>query len=211
MSWHKQDGDRIEDNDLLFTINGLARNILTGERTALNFLQLLSGTATKARHYADLVKETNVKLLDTRKTIPGLRIAQKYAVACGGCHNHRFGLYDTFLIKENHIKACGGITAAAAKARTQAPNKPIEIEVESLSELREALETNISRIMLDNFDIPMIRDAVRLTSGRTKLEVSGNVTDTNLLDIAKTGVDFISIGALTKSVESLDLSMRFQS
>lgn len=209
--WHKQDGDPIDAGDLLFTVSGTARTILTGERTALNFLQLLSGTATRCRQYADLVSDTPVKLLDTRKTIPGLRLAQKYAVTCGGCHNHRIGLFDAFLIKENHIEASGSIAAAVEMARNHAPGKPIEVEVETLVELNQALDAGADRIMLDNFSSAMMRQAVELTAGRSELEASGNVTKDNLREIAGTGVDFISIGALTKSVEPLDLSMRLAS
>ncbi len=206
--WHKHDGDRLNANDLLFEIAGNARAILTGERTALNFLQMLSGTATRCRHYADQAADTRVKLLDTRKTIPGFRLAQKYAVTCGGCYNHRVGLYDAFLIKENHIEACGGIGKAIAEARRQAPGKPVEVEVETMAELQQALDAGSDRIMLDNFSLEAMREAVTLTAGRAELEASGNVTDQTLHPIALTGVDFISIGALTKGVEPLDLSMR---
>ena len=206
--WHKHDGECVNANDLLFEVAGNARAILTGERTALNFLQMLSGTATRCRHYADRVADTGVKLLDTRKTIPGFRLAQKYAVTCGGCFNHRVGLYDAFLIKENHIEACGGIGNAIAEARRQAPGKPVEVEVETLAELQQALDAGSDRIMLDNFSLEAMREAVTLTAGRAELEASGNVTDQTLHPIALTGVDFISIGALTKGVEPLDLSMR---
>ena len=206
--WHKHDGDSVNANDLLFEVAGNARAILTGERTALNFLQMLSGTATRCRHYADQVADTRVKLLDTRKTIPGFRLAQKYAVTCGGCYNHRVGLYDAFLIKENHIEACGGIGNAIAEARRQAPGKPVEVEVETMAELQQALDAGSDRIMLDNFSLEAMREAVTLTAGRAELEASGNVTDQTLHPIALTGVDFISIGALTKGVEPLDLSMR---
>ncbi len=208
--WHKQDGDILAGNDLLLTVSGNARHILTGERTALNFLQLLSGTATRCKHYAQLVADTPVKLLDTRKTIPGLRLAQKYAVTCGGCYNHRIGLYDAFLIKENHIEACGNIAAAVAEARRQAPGKPIEVEVESLEELSQAISAGADRIMLDNFSEAMMREAVALNGGQAELEASGNITSSNLRAIAATGVNYISIGALTKGVEPLDLSMRLQ-
>ncbi len=209
ISWHKADGDTLAANDLLFTVSGSARHILTGERTALNFLQLLSGTATRCKHYADLVADTGVKLLDTRKTIPALRLAQKYAVSCGGCYNHRIGLYDAFLIKENHIQACGGIAGAVNTARQHSPDKPVEVEVETLDELNQALAAAADRIMLDNFSGAMMREAVAITAGRAELEASGNVTKATLRAIANTGVDFISIGALTKGVEPLDLSMRF--
>ena len=208
--WFKNDGEAVNADELLFAVDGNARAILTGERTALNFLQLLSGTATRCRHYADRVADTPVKLLDTRKTIPGLRQAQKYAVTCGGCYNHRIGLYDAFLIKENHIKACGGIANAIITARAQAPGKPIEVEVETDYELNQALEAGADRIMLDNFSTAQMRAAVILTAGRAELEASGNVTEATLRDIAHTGVDYISIGALTKGVEPLDLSMRFE-
>jgi nicotinate-nucleotide pyrophosphorylase (carboxylating) len=207
--WDVADGDSISANERLFTVSGPARALLTGERPALNFLQTLSGTATRAQHYAQLVAGTNTRLLDTRKTIPGLRLAQKYAVSCGGCFNHRIGLYDAFLIKENHIAACGGIGGAVRTARSQAPGKPVEVEVETIAQLHEALEAGADRIMLDNFDLETMREAVTATGGRAELEASGNVTEATLSAIAATGVDFISIGALTKGVEPLDLSMRF--
>lgn len=208
VSWLHDDGDSVAANDTLFTLSGPARSLLTGERTALNFLQLLSGTATRCHHYAALVEDTGVRLLDTRKTIPGLRVAQKYAVSCGGCHNHRIGLFDAFLIKENHINACGGIAEAVQAARAYAPEKPIEVEVETRDELEQALEAGADRVMLDNFSLEQMREAVVLTAGRAELEASGNVTDKTLRPIADTGVDFISIGALTKDCRALDLSMR---
>ena len=208
VNWHRQDGQTVNPDDTLFTLEGPARSLLTGERCALNFLQLLSGTATISRRYADVVSGTGVKLLDTRKTIPGLRDAQKYAVRCGGCHNHRIGLYDAFLIKENHITACGSIAAAVTAARNYAPGKPVEVEVENLSEFEEALAAACDRVMLDNFPLENIVQAVSLASGRVELEASGNVTAETLLAIAQTGVDFISIGALTKDCKPLDLSMR---
>ncbi|MBT7339581.1 MAG: carboxylating nicotinate-nucleotide diphosphorylase [Halieaceae bacterium] len=210
IDWFKSDGDLLEPNDTLFTVSGNARKILTGERTALNFLQLLSGTATLAFRFANSVEGTSVRLLDTRKTIPGLRLAQKYAVTCGGCHNHRIGLYDAFLIKENHIEACGGIADAISAARKSAPGKTVEIEVETLNELQLALTANPDRIMLDNFSEAMLREAVAANAGRCELEASGNITELNLRSIAETGIDFISIGALTKRVEPLDLSMRLE-
>jgi nicotinate-nucleotide pyrophosphorylase (carboxylating) len=210
VTWFKADGDIIAANDLLFTVTGNARVILTGERTALNFLQLLSGTATRCRRYADRVADTPVKLLDTRKTIPGLRLAQKYAVSCGGCYNHRMGLYDAFLIKENHIHAAGGIAEAVQAARNLAPDKPVEVEVENLAELEQALLARCDRVMLDNFSLEDMAAAVSLSDGRVELESSGNVTEQTLRPIAKTGVDFISIGALTKDCKALDLSMRLQ-
>lgn len=208
LQWHKQDGDRLQPNDCLFELHGLARPILTGERSALNFLQTLSGTATRSRHYADLVAHTQVTLLDTRKTLPGLRLAQKYAVTCGGCSNHRIGLFDAFLIKENHIFACGSISAAVARAHEIAPGKPVEVEVESMQELDEALAASADIIMLDNFDVPALIQAVAHTAGRAKLEASGGINDTTLVPIAETGVDYISIGTLTKDCTALDLSMR---
>jgi len=210
VAWFKSDGDLLEPNDALFSVSGNARKILTGERTALNFLQLLSGTASLANRFASHVEGTGVRLLDTRKTVPGLRLAQKYAVSCGGCHNHRIGLYDAFLIKENHIEACGGIAAAIAAARQSAPGKTVEIEVETLDELHLALAAKADRIMLDNFSEAMLRDAVAANAGQSELEASGNIAEHNLRSTAETGVDFISIGALTKRVEPLDLSMRLE-
>ena len=208
VEWHSQDGDAVTAGNPLCTLSGPARALLTAERTALNFLQLLSGTATTAGHYAARVAHTSVKLLDTRKTLPGLRLAQKYAVTCGGCHNHRIGLFDAFLIKENHIAAAGGIAEAVAAARKVAPDKPVEVEVENENELYEALTAGADRIMLDNFTLAALRDAVAHTGGRAELEASGNVTGETLVAIAETGVDFISIGALTKHAKALDLSMR---
>ena len=206
--WKKADGDTLAPNDVLFTLEGNARSILTGERAALNFLQMLSGTASYSASLASLIEGTKTKLLDTRKTIPGFRNAQKYAVACGGCFNHRIGLFDAFLIKENHIAACGGIRQAIEKARQNAPGKPVEVEVENLDELEQALTAGTDRIMLDNFALEDMRKAVAMTAGKAELEASGNVTEETLRGIAETGVDFISIGALTKVVIPLDLSMR---
>tara|TARA_R110001599_G_scaffold81721_2_gene220418 strand:- start:19083 stop:19925 length:843 start_codon:yes stop_codon:yes gene_type:complete len=211
ISWHVADGDHVKPEQLLFELEGSARSLLTGERTALNFLQLLSGTATICKSYADIVAHTQVRLLDTRKTIPGLRTAQKYAVTCGGCHNHRIGLYDAFLIKENHIAACGGIPAAISAAREIAPSKPVEVEVENLTELEIALAGQADIIMLDNFSLADMKTGVELTAGRAKLEASGNVDKSTLAGIAETGVDYISIGALTKHAQAVDLSMRFSS
>ena len=208
VAWLKVDGDKLKANDRLFTVSGAARSILTAERAALNFLQMLSGTASYSAKLTVLVKGTSARLLDTRKTIPGFRLAQKYAVTCGGCHNHRIGLYDAFLIKENHIAACGGIREAIETARANAPGKPVEIEVESLDELSEALNARADRVMLDNFSLDDMRQAVALNNAQAELEASGNVTESTLRDIAETGVDFISIGALTKVIMPLDLSMR---
>jgi len=208
LDWRLADGDSLSAGDELCRIQGPARALLTAERTALNFIQLLSGTATTASLYAARVAHTGVKLLDTRKTLPGLRLAQKYAVACGGCHNHRIGLFDAFLIKENHIAAAGSISAAISTARRAATGKLIEIEVETTEELHQALEAGADRIMLDNFSLEQLREAVKTAGGRAELEASGNVTDETLVSIAETGVDLISIGALTKHVRALDLSMR---
>ena len=208
VNWDVEDGDALEPGGQLFSVHGNARAILTGERTALNFLQTLSGTATTAQEFAQLVSGTSVRLLDTRKTIPGLRLAQKYAVRCGGCHNHRIGLYDAFLIKENHIEACGGIAEAIAVARTVS-ELPVEVEVENRAELDQALLAGADRIMLDNFSLADLREAVTVTAGRAELEASGNVGPHNLRSIAETGVDFISLGVLTKQITPLDLSMRF--
>ncbi|QHF43136.1 nicotinate-nucleotide diphosphorylase (carboxylating) [Pseudomonas sp. S35] len=206
--WQVADGERVNPNQALFHLEGPARSLLSGERSALNFLQMLSGVATRAQHLADFVASTQVKLLDTRKTLPGLRLAQKYAVTCGGCHNHRIGLYDAFLIKENHIAACGGIAQAITAAHKIAPGKPVEIEVESLDELREALTAGADIIMLDELSLEDMREAVRLNGGKAKLEASGAINETTLLPIAQTGVDYISIGAMTKDVKAVDLSMR---
>lgn len=211
IDWYVEDGQNVSANSTLFCLSGKARSLLTGERAALNFVQTLSGTATISRYYANLVAHTQVKLLDTRKTLPGLRDAQKYAVACGGCHNHRIGLYDAFLIKENHIAACGSIAKAVTAARHIAPGKPVEVEVETLDELQQALSAQADIIMLDNFTLEDMRQAVTITKGQAKLEASGNVTELTLPKIAETGVDFISIGALTKHCRAVDLSMRITS
>jgi nicotinate-nucleotide pyrophosphorylase (carboxylating) len=208
LNWKVSDGETVYADKTLFEIEGPARGILTGERAALNFLQLLSGTATRCQQYADIVQETGVKLLDTRKTIPGLRTAQKYAVTCGGCYNHRIGLYDAFLIKENHIAACGSIDQAIKTAKLQAPGKPVEVEVESLEELEQGLHAGADIIMLDNFQLDEMRRAVTMAGKKVKLEASGGVTESMLAAIADTGVDYISIGALTKHCVAIDLSMR---
>jgi len=206
--WHAQDGNKVEPGQTLFSVTGNARAILTGERPALNFLQTLSGTATAAHHYAAMIAHTQAKILDTRKTLPGLRFAQKYAARCGGCQNHRLGLWDAFLIKENHIMACGGISKAVKTAQLSAPGKPVEVEVESLAQLREAMEAGADIVMLDNFDLTTMAEAVNLAGGKVKLEASGGIDDKTLVAIAETGVDFISIGAITKHCRALDLSMR---
>ncbi|MES9874424.1 MAG: carboxylating nicotinate-nucleotide diphosphorylase [Candidatus Sedimenticola sp. 6PFRAG7] len=209
VSWGAVDGDRLVPGQLVCRLQGNTRVLLTGERTALNYLQTLSGTATLASVYARAVEGTGVKVLDTRKTLPGLRLQQKYAVACGGCHNHRIGLYDAVLIKENHILAAGSITRALTTAQETARGLEIEVEVESLQELSEALEAGARRVLLDNFSNQMLRDAVALNEGRARLEASGNVSLETIRAIAETGVDDISVGALTKDVRAIDLSMRF--
>lgn len=209
VEWKVQDGERLAPNQELFRLHGPARVLLTGERNALNFVQTLSGVATLTARYVAELEGTDCRLLDTRKTLPGLRSAQKYAVTCGGGKNHRIGLFDAYLIKENHILACGGIAEAISEARRLNPDKPVEVEVESLAELEQALAALADIVMLDNFDIPMMQEAVRLNQGRAKLEVSGNVTLDTLAGYAATGIDFISVGALTKHVRALDLSMRF--
>ena len=206
--WQVADGERVAPNQTLFTLEGPARALLSGERSALNFLQSLSAVATRSQHFADMVQDTPVKLLDTRKTLPGLRLAQKYAVTCGGCHNHRIGLYDAFLIKENHIAACGGIAQAITAAHQIAPGKPVEVEVESLAELQQALDAGADIIMLDELSLDDMRTAVSLTAGLAKLEASGGINESTLLVISETGVDYISIGAMTKDVKAVDLSMR---
>ncbi|MEH8185850.1 carboxylating nicotinate-nucleotide diphosphorylase [Aeromonas allosaccharophila] len=209
VEWKVQDGEVLSPNQELFRLHGPARLLLTGERNALNFVQTLSGVATLTARYVAELEGTDCRLLDTRKTIPGLRTAQKYAVTCGGGKNHRIGLYDAYLIKENHILACGGIAEAVNEARRLNPGKPVEVEVESLAELEQALAAHADIVMLDNFDVTMMREAVAINQGRAKLEVSGNVTLDTLAEFAATGVDFISVGALTKHVRALDLSMRF--
>lgn len=207
--WAGRDGDLISASQTICTLRGPARPLLSGERTALNFLQTLSGTATIAQRYAAAVAGLPVKVLDTRKTLPGLRQAQKYAVRCGGCHNHRHGLYDGILIKENHIMAAGSITAAIKQARVCSPGLPVEAEVENLEELQQALAAGADILLLDNFELPDLYEAVRLTRQRAKLEASGNITLENIRSIAETGVDYISAGALTKDVQAIDLSIRF--
>ncbi|ABA57378.1 nicotinate-nucleotide pyrophosphorylase (carboxylating) [Nitrosococcus oceani ATCC 19707] len=209
IDWAKADGDLVPANQIICTLYGLARPLLSGERTALNFLQTLSGTATIAHRYASAVKGLPVRILDTRKTLPGLRQAQKYAVRCGGGHNHRHGLYDGILIKENHILAAGSITAAIARARIANSNLPVEIEVENLNELQQALAAGADILLLDNFDTPSLREAVRISQQRAKLEASGGITLKNIRQVAETGVDYISVGALTKDIRAVDLSIRF--
>lgn len=209
VQWLRHDGERVRPMDAVFVAQGPARALLTAERTALNFLQTLSGVATAARDYADLVAHTKVKILDTRKTLPGLRLAQKYAVRTGGCHNHRLGLYDAFLIKENHIAACGGIREAIDTARKQHPGRPVEVEVETLGQLEDALAAGADIVMLDNFDLEQTRSAVNANRGRAKLEASGGYTTESLVAVAETGVDYISVGSLTKHVRATDFTMLF--
>ncbi|KGK18739.1 carboxylating nicotinate-nucleotide diphosphorylase [Vibrio navarrensis] len=210
IEWHVKDGDRVEPNQTLCTLTGPARDLLTGERNAMNFIQTLSGCATVTAQYAAKIAHTQCRLLDTRKTIPGLRSALKYAVACGGGFNHRIGVFDAYLIKENHIIACGGITQAISKAKELNPGKPVEVETENLDELRQAIEAGADIIMLDNFTIEMMREAVAINAGRAALENSGNVTLDTICEYAETGVDYISVGALTKHIKAMDLSMRFK-
>jgi nicotinate-nucleotide pyrophosphorylase (carboxylating) len=214
VTWNHDDGDRVEQGAVLCELYGPARGILTAERTALNLLQLLSATATVTRQYVDAVAATDCRVLDTRKTIPGLRLAQKYAVRCGGGTNHRVGLFDAFLIKENHILSAGGITAAVKAAREAAPGKPVEVEVENFDELREALSAGAERLLLDNFTIGQLEEAVAVNRQEgnppAELEASGNMLLDRVGEVAATGVDYISVGALTKNVRAVDLSMRFR-
>lgn len=207
--WLKNDGDRVQANEVFLKLAGSARSLLTIERPALNFVQTLSAVATKTAHYVKQLEGLHTQLLDTRKTLPGLRIAQKYAVTVGGGQNHRLGLFDAFLIKENHIMAAGGIQQAIARAHQIAPGKPVEVEVESWDELNQALEAKADIVMLDNFSQQKMIEAVKHVAGRCKLEASGNITIENLREVASTGVDYISMGVLTKDVKAVDLSMRF--
>ncbi|GAB2528411.1 carboxylating nicotinate-nucleotide diphosphorylase [Microbulbifer agarilyticus] len=209
--WHVEDGQRVAANSTLFELEGNARSILTGERCALNFVQTLSGTATTAAAYAALTSGTQIKILDTRKTIPGLRSAQKYAVLCGGCENHRIGLYDAFLIKENHIAAAGGIHNAVQQAHQIKPGALVEVEVESLEELQQALDAGADVIMLDEFTDAMTAQALQLAKGRAKIEISGSVNEARLQQLANLEVDYISSGSLTKHLRAIDLSLRLYS
>ena len=209
IKWNLRDGDRVQSDQVLCALTGPARALLTGERAALNLLQTLSGTATHAARYAAAVEGLPVRVLDTRKTLPGLRMEQKYAVRTGGCHNHRIGLYDGILIKENHIAAAGSIAAAVAAARALDTRLPVEVEVEDLDQLREGIEAGADILLLDNFTLDLLRAAVALNAGRARLEASGGVTLENIRSIAETGVDYVSTGALTKDVKAVDLSMRF--
>jgi nicotinate-nucleotide pyrophosphorylase (carboxylating) len=211
VTWYAEDGEQVKPDQRLFTVQGQARGILTGERAALNFLQTLSGTATRTRHYAQLINHTETRLLDTRKTLPGLRRAQKYAVLCGGGTNHRLGLFDAFLIKENHIQACGSITLAIQRARQLYPDRRVEVEVEDMVQFEEAVKAAPDWMMLDNFELGNMREAVRLVGPAIKLEASGGIeSESDLVSIAETGVHYISVGALTKHCQAVDLSMRFE-
>ncbi|MCD9514917.1 carboxylating nicotinate-nucleotide diphosphorylase [Photobacterium carnosum] len=209
IDWHVADGDVVKPNQVLCTLSGPSRVLLTGERNAMNFIQTLSGCATLTAEYVNQLVGTNTRLLDTRKTIPGLRSALKYAVSCGGGFNHRIGVFDAYLIKENHIMACGGIEKAIATAKQLNPGKPVEVETESLAELEQAIIAGADIIMLDNFSLEMMREAVKINAGRAALENSGDITLNNIRECALTGVDYISVGALTKHVRAMDLSMRF--
>ena len=209
IEWHFNDGDEINNNDVICEISGNAQHILTAERTALNFLQTLSSTATLTNQLVKKIIDTNCKILDTRKTIPGLRLAQKYAVTCGGGMNHRIGLYDMVLIKENHIQAAGSIAAAVNQARENYPSLKIEVEVENINELEQAIELNVDRVLLDNMDISTLEQAVKLTNKKIDLEASGNITLETIHSIAKTGVDYISTGAITKNINAIDFSLQF--
>ena len=209
IEWHVEDGDRVEADDPICSLSGPSRSLLSGERTALNFIQTLSATATIASRYASAVEGTHTVVLDTRKTIPGLRDAQKYAVTCGGCQNHRMGLYDAILIKENHILAAGSIALAVDQARFHSPGYSVEIEVESIAQLEQAISVGVDRVLLDNFTLDQIREAVQLSHGKIPLEASGGITLDNIRDYANTGVDYISTGSLTKDIIAIDLSMRF--
>jgi nicotinate-nucleotide pyrophosphorylase (carboxylating) len=209
VTWRIEEGQTVAPDQTLCYLRGPARQLLSGERSALNFLQTLSGTATRVREYVDRIAGTGVRLLDTRKTLPGLRSAQKYAVLCGGGNNHRMGLYDAFLIKENHLMAAGSISLAVQRARALAPELLLEVEVENLAQLREALAAGVDRVLLDNFDPMMLREAVMINQGQAELEASGGITLENLRPVAETGVDFISLGTLTKDLRAVDLSMRF--
>lgn len=211
VKWHVQDGDRVAADSTLFELDGNARTILTGERCALNFVQTLSGTATTAAAYAALAEGSDIKILDTRKTIPGLRSAQKYAVLCGGCENHRIGLYDAFLIKENHIAAAGGIANAVAQAHQIKPGALVEVEVESIDELKQALDAGADVIMLDEFTDAMTAEALNLAQGRAKIEISGSVNEERLKQLSGLAVDYISSGSLTKHLRAVDLSLRLLS
>lgn len=209
VDWRVKDGNRVSPDQILFELHGGARSLLSAERTLLNFVQLLSGTATRTAEYVELIRDTKAQLLDTRKTVPGLRLGQKYAVKCGGGNNHRTGLFDAFLLKENHIAAAGSITQAIIAAQQAYADKPVEIEVESLNELQEAIDAGADIALIDNFSLRDSERAVAMARGKLLLEASGGITKESIAAIAATGVDYISCGDLTKSVEPLDLSLRF--
>lgn len=209
IEWQANDGDDIQADQVICFLEGNARHLLSGERVALNFLQTLSAVATHTHTYVEAIKGTDTKILDTRKTLPGLRTAQKYAVACGGGSNHRMGLFDAYLIKENHILAAGSIEQAVNQARKNQPKAPVEVEVENLAELRQAIDAGVDQILLDNMPLDTLSEAVDITAGRARLEASGGVNLDTVRSIAETGVDFISVGSLTKHVRAIDLSMRF--
>jgi len=209
LHWHVTDGELLSPDQEVCRLSGPARAVLSGERTALNFLQTLSGTATRARHYVDAVAGTGAIILDTRKTLPGLRLAQKYAVRCGGASNHRVGLFDAILIKENHISAAGSITAAVEKALERHPELLLEVEAETLSQIEEALKAGAQRVLLDNFSLSELKHAVENYKGRIELEASGGIDLRTVRAIAETGVDFISVGSITKSLDATDFSMRY--
>ena len=210
VQWRYRDGDPVSSDSVVCEISGPARPLLTAERCALNFLQTLSGTATATRQLAEQIAHTGCRILDTRKTIPQLRIAQKYAVRCGGGENHRIGLFDAYLIKENHLAACGGIANAVARARELDPGKLLEVEVENLDQLQQAIEAKVDRALLDNFSIELMREAVSLNRGRIKLEASGDINPGTIVAVAETGVDFVSVGGLTKHLRAVDFSLRFK-
>lgn len=209
IDWCVDDGDRLEKDQIICTLSGSSRHLVSGERTALNFVQTLSATATRSADYAHSVEDFDCKVLDTRKTLPGLRMAQKYAVSCGGCENHRLGLFDAFLIKENHINACGGIKNAVDEARFYNPELKVEVEVENMDELQQAIDAGADRVLLDNFDTEQLRQAVRRCDDKVITEASGNITLQTIAEVAASGVDYISTGALTKDIDAVDLSMRF--
>ena len=209
IDWAVEDGDKVKADQIICTLSGSSQNIVSGERVALNFVQTLSATATLSARYAKELEDTNTKVLDTRKTIPGLRMAQKYAVSCGGCENHRIGLFDAFLIKENHINACDGIKNAVEKAHFSNPDLNVQVEIENLDELQQAIDAGADRVLIDNFDIETLKTAVEICRGKLISEASGNITLKNIRDVAETGVEYISTGALTKDIKAIDLSMRF--
>ena len=209
IDWAVEDGDKVKADQIICTLSGSSQSIVSGERVALNFAQTLSATATLSARYAKELKDTNTKVLDTRKTIPGLRMAQKYAVSCGGCENHRIGLFDAFLIKENHINACDGIKNAVEKAHFSNPDLNVQVEIENLDELQQAIDAGADRVLIDNFDIETLKTAVEICRGKLTSEASGNITLKNIRDVAETGVEYISTGALTKDIKAIDLSMRF--